>query len=93
MDGVSSTENIVMENNFISYICIYKLSTIMAELKLTTVKVIQKLYDEDFKITSIQGGINFQKLVNRTLDLYTKNKEFRKQLNEYTVLQVSGSQF
>jgi hypothetical protein len=82
-----------MENNFISYICIYKLSTIMAELKLTTVKVIQKLYDEDFKITSIQGGINFQKLVNRTLDLYTKNKEFRKQLNEYTVLQVSGSQF
>jgi len=93
VDGVSSTENIVMENNFISYICIYKLSTIMAELKLTTVKVIQKLYDEDFKITSIQGGINFQKLVNRTLDLYTKNKEFRKQLNEYTVLQVSGSQF
>jgi hypothetical protein len=65
----------------------------MANLKLTTVKVIQKLYDEDFKISSLQGGINFQKLVNRTLDLYTKNEKFRKQLNEYTVLQVSGSQF
>jgi hypothetical protein len=65
----------------------------MANLKLTTVKVIQKLYDEDFKIATIKGGINFQKLVNRTLDLYTKDEEFRKQLNEYTALQVSGSQF
>ena len=65
----------------------------MADLKLTTVKVIKKLYDEDFKITTIQGGINFQRLDNRTLDLYTKNEEFRKQLNEYTILQISGSQF
>jgi uncharacterized protein YbbC (DUF1343 family) len=65
----------------------------MADLKLTTVKVIKKLYDEDFKITTIQGGLNFQRLVNRTLDLYTKNEQFRKQLNEYTILQTSGSQF
>jgi hypothetical protein len=65
----------------------------MANLKLTTVKVIQKLYDEDFKMATIKGGINFQKLVNRTLDLYTKDEKFRKQLNEYTALQVSGSQF
>ncbi len=65
----------------------------MAELKLTTVKVIKKLYDEDFKISTIQGGLNFQRLVNRTLDLYTKNETFRKQLNEYTSLQISGSQF
>jgi len=66
---------------------------IMADLKLTTVKVIKRLYDEDFKITTIRGGLNFQRLVNRTLDLYTKNEEFRKQLNEYTILQISGSQF
>ena len=71
---------------------IQTLST-MADLKLTTVKVIKKLYDEDFKITTIQGGLNFQRLVNRTLDLYTKNEQFRKQLNEYTILQISGSQF
>jgi len=65
----------------------------MADLKLTTVKVIKRLYDEDFKITTIRGGLNFQRLVNRTLDLYTKNEVFRKQLNEYTILQISGSQF
>ena len=71
---------------------IHKLLT-MTDLKLTTVKVIKKLYDEDFKMVTIQGGLNFQRLVNRTLDLYTKNEEFRKQLNEYTILQISGSQF
>lgn len=65
----------------------------MADLKLTTVKVIKHLYDEDFKISTIKGGLNFQRLVNRTLDLYIKNEKFRKQLNEYTALQISGSQF
>lgn len=65
----------------------------MANLKLTTVKVIKELYDTDFKMATIKNGINFQKLVNRTLDLYTKNEQFREQLNEYTTLQISGSQF
>lgn len=66
----------------------------MAQMKLTTVKVIKELYDEDFKLAMVQKGINFQKLVNRTLHLYTKDEEFRKQLNEYTfLLEVSGSQF
>jgi hypothetical protein len=86
-------EEFVMENNIFLYIYVYTKITIMANLKLTTVKVIQKLYDEDFKMATIRGGINFQKLVNRTLDLYTKDEKFRKQLNEYTLLQVSGSQF
>jgi len=75
------------------YIYKYKLLT-MADMKLTTVKVIKELYDEDFKLAMVQKGINFQKLVNRTLHLYTKDETFRKQLNEYTfLLQVSGSQF
>lgn len=75
------------------YIYKYKLLT-MAKMKLTTVKVIKELYDEDFKLAMVQKGINFQKLVNRTLHLYTKDESFRKQLNEYTfLLQVSGSQF
>ncbi len=65
----------------------------MADLKLTTVKVVKRLYDEDFKITTLQVWWNFQRLVNRTLDLYTKNEKFRKQLNEHTALQISGSQF
>jgi hypothetical protein len=65
----------------------------MANLKLTTVKVIRELYDEDFKMATIKGGINFQKLVNRTLDLYVKNEKFRTQVNDHKELQISGSQF
>jgi hypothetical protein len=65
----------------------------MANLKLTTVKVIRELYDEDFKMATIKGVINFQKLVNRTLDLYVKNEKFRTQVNDHKELQVSGSQF
>jgi hypothetical protein len=65
----------------------------MANLKLTTVKVIRELYDTDFKMATIKGGINFQKLVNRTLDLYVKNEKFRTQVNNHRELQISGSQF
>jgi hypothetical protein len=64
----------------------------MAKLKLTTVKVLEDLYDKDFKMFIIRDGINFQKLVNRAMDLYTKNDDFRKQINGYTGLQISGSQ-
>lgn len=61
--------------------------------KLTSVKVIKQLYDEDFKRAVFEGGINFQRLVNRTLDLYTKDTDFREHLDNHTALQISGSQF
>lgn len=65
----------------------------MHELKLTTVKVLKKLYDYEFRVKTIQGGLNFQRLVNRSMDLYLKDEEFRKKLDEHKELQVSGSQF
>lgn len=64
----------------------------MGKLKLTTVKVLDDLYEKDFKMFIIREGINFQKLVNRALDLYTKDEDFRKTINNYTGLQISGSQ-
>ncbi len=64
----------------------------MGKLKLTTVKVLDDLYEKDFKMFIIRDGINFQKLVNRSLDLYTKNEEFRSTINTYKGLQISGSQ-
>lgn len=65
----------------------------MHELKLTTVKVLKKLYDYEFRVKTIQGGLNFQRLVNRSMDLYLRDEEFRKKLDEHKELQVSGSQF
>ena len=62
------------------------------ETKLTTVNVINNVYI-DFKIKTIDGSLNFQKLVNRSLDLYNNKPEFRNQIDNHTVLAVSGSKY
>ena len=56
-------------------------------MKLTSVKVLPTIYDK-FKFSS---DITLQKLVNRSMDLYIKDKTFRQQITEYTLLKVSGS--
>jgi hypothetical protein len=63
-----------------------------ANTKLTTVNVIDDVYKK-FKINVIEGSINFQKLVNRSMDLYNKNEEFRDQINNHTGLATTGSKF
>jgi hypothetical protein len=63
----------------------------MKELKLTTVKVLKEIYEKDFKIEAIKSGINFQKLVNRALCLYTRDTVFKSQINAYDEFQMSGS--
>ena len=70
-----------------------KKENIMAEkTQLTSVKILTGLY-KDFKVFTITNGITLQKLVNRSLDLYMNDKEYRDTLTKYTELQVSGSQF
>jgi hypothetical protein len=64
-----------------------------AKTKLTTVNVIEDTYKK-FRINSIEDdGVNFQKLVNRTLDLYTTNTDFKTLIDNHDVLAVSGSRF
>ena len=62
------------------------------EKKLTSVHVLEDVYRK-FKINAIDGNINLQKLVNRTLDLYVKDESFRNKINNYTDLAVSGSKY
>lgn len=64
----------------------------MAETKLTTVKIIKDVYSK-FKRVSFDSNITLQKIVNRSLELYTNDDEFQTKINEFTELQVSGSQF
>lgn len=65
----------------------------MAEkTQLTSVKILTDLY-KSFKVFTITDGITLQKLVNRSLDLYMNNDEYRERLTKYTELQQSGSQF
>ena len=64
----------------------------MVETKLTTVKILKNVYSK-FKRLSFESDITLLKLVNRAVDKYVEDEDFRKEINEYTLLEVSGSQF
>ena len=75
------------------YTYIKSKGNIMAEkTQLTSVKILTGLY-KDFKVFTITDGITLQKLVNRSLDLYMNDMEYRDRLTKYSELQISGSQF
>jgi hypothetical protein len=61
--------------------------------KLTTVIVLEETYKK-FKINIIEGTINLQKLVNRSMDLYNNNKEFRDKVDTHKYSSpISGSKY
>jgi len=49
---------------------------------LTSVKVDKNLFDT-FKIECVKRKFSLNKLVNRTMDLYINDENFRKQINSY----------
>ena len=59
-------------------------------LKLTSVKLLDNLYKK-FKISNLDDSFTLQKLINRSMDLYVHDDEFRKQINEWQNLKRSGS--
>mgnify|MGYP000911359933 CR=1 FL=1 len=60
--------------------------------KLTSVKILKDVYS-NFKQVSFDSDVTLQKLVNRTVERYVSDREFRQEMNEYLKLQISGSQF
>jgi len=64
----------------------------MAETKLTTVKILKDVYSK-FKKISFDSNVTLQKIVNRSLEKYTSDENFKNSIDNYTDLQVSGSQF
>ena len=64
----------------------------MVETKLTTVKILKNVYSK-FKRLSFESDITLQKSVNRAVDKYVEDEDFRNEINDYTLLEVSGSQF
>ena len=58
----------------------------MPNTKLTTVKIIKDIYSK-FKRISFDSNITLQKLVNRSVDKYIEDEEFRTEINEYQNLQ------
>ena len=59
-------------------------------MKLTSVKILKELHRE-FKILSIREDFSLQKLVNRSIHKFLIDEEYKKELINYTQLQVSGS--
>ena len=60
----------------------------MEDTKLTTVKIFTELYN-NFKKDTIEDEFTLQKLVNRSILLYTTDTEFKNQIQATIV--VSGS--
>ena len=63
-----------------------------AETKLTSVNILDDVYKK-FKVRSIEGSINLQKLVNRSLDLYNKDEKYRDMINNHNGLASRVSKF
>ena len=58
--------------------------------KLTSVKILKDLYKK-FKYNTISDEFTLQKLVNRAMDLYLMDDNFKQQVNEWDNLKPSGS--
>ena len=63
-----------------------------AKTKLTTVHVVDELYKK-FKVEVIDGTINLQKLVNRCMDLYNNDEDFRLKINAHKITHTSEKKF
>ena len=55
------------------------------EYKLTSVKVLKDLYKK-FKISNLSDEFTLQKLVNRAINEYLNDKDFKKALDEVELL-------
>jgi len=57
--------------------------------KLTSVKILKELY-RNFKSKTFDDEFTLQKLVNRSMDLYVLDDDFRGKIQEYDNLIPSG---
>lgn len=60
--------------------------------KLTSVNVLVDNYNK-FKVKAIDSEINLQKFVNRALNLYISDDEFREKIDKHDKLANNGSKF
>ena len=58
--------------------------------KLTSVKILKELY-RNFKVKTLDDEFTLQKLVNRSMDLYLLDKNFKGKIKNWKNLKPSGS--
>ncbi len=64
----------------------------MKNTKLTSVKIIESLY-EKFKLNTVNTKMTLQKLTNRSVDRFLTDEKFREEIETYDNLTISGSNF
>ena len=62
------------------------------ETKLTSVNILEDVYKK-FKLSTHDSSMNLQKVVNRTLDLYNKDENFRHTIINHNGLAATGSKY
>jgi hypothetical protein len=60
--------------------------------KLTSVKIIRKNYNEFRKLT-VNMDLTLQKFVNRSIDLYLRDSEFREKLDKHETNGIKNSKY
>ena len=60
------------------------------DYKLTSVKILKELYKK-FKTNTLDDEFTLQKLVNRSMDLYVLDTNFKDKIQSYDKLIPSGS--
>ena len=62
----------------------------MDKLHLTSVKILKSIHLK-FKRKCLEDEFTLQKFVNRALDIYNADEEFKNKIKNYTDLEKSGS--
>jgi hypothetical protein len=62
------------------------------DVKLTSVNILKNVYVK-FKKHTIEVDMNLQKIVNRTLDLYTKDEKFKETIDQHKTLGDRNSKY
>ena len=62
------------------------------EVKLTSVNILKDVY-LDFKRKTLDTDVTLQKIVNRTLDLYSKDENFKNILDGHKTLGLRESKY
>jgi hypothetical protein len=60
--------------------------------KLTSVKIIKKNY-LNFKKETLNSDLTLQKFVNRAIDLYLRDSEFKNKINNHETNNVRNSKY
>lgn len=62
------------------------------EVKLTSVNILKDVY-VDFKRHTLSTDMTLQKMVNRALDLYSKDENFRNLVDKHQTLGLRSSKY